>query len=116
MKIQIKKEHTLFLCVLGIIIILNLIWCVKKSDMFIDEIYTYGLSNSYYTPFIKDATENGTLINARLTREDFMNYLTVNKGEQFSFASVYYNQTQDAHPPLYYMFLKFSPFSPTIVY
>ena len=105
MKIQIKKEHTLFLCVLGIIIILNLIWCVKKSDMFIDEIYTYGLSNSYYTPFIKDATENGTLINARLTREDFMNYLTVNKGEQFSFASVYYNQTQDAHPPLYYMFL-----------
>lgn len=41
MKIQIKKEHTLFLCVLGIIIILNLIWCVKKSDMFIDEIYTY---------------------------------------------------------------------------
>lgn len=105
MKILKDKENILFICVLCIICMIQIVWCVRKTDMFIDEIYTYGLSNSYYAPFIKDTTENGTLINATLTREDFVNYLTVNEGERFSFDSVYYNQTQDAHPPLYYMFL-----------
>lgn len=100
-----NKEKALFICVLCIICMIHLFWCLRKTDMFIDEIYTYGLSNSYYAPFIKDTTENDTLINAILTREDFVNYLTVNEGEQFSFDSVYYNQTQDAHPPLYYMCL-----------
>jgi 4-amino-4-deoxy-L-arabinose transferase-like glycosyltransferase len=69
--------------------------------MFIDEIYTYGLSNSHYQPFLKDVA-GGSLENAVLTRQDLLDYVIVNDGEALDFGSVYYNQVQDVHPPLYY--------------
>ena len=103
----LERDTNLLIGALCIIFAITLFWCVKKSDMFIDEVYTYGLSNSYYAPFIKDTTEDGTLINRLLTQADFREYLSVSEGEAFSFDSVYYNQTQDAHPPLYYMILHF---------
>ena len=31
----------------------------KKSGMFIDEIYTYGLSNSHYAPFLSYVKSSG---------------------------------------------------------
>lgn len=101
----LERDNNLLIGALCIIFTITLFWCVKKSDMFIDEIYTYGLSNSYYAPFIEDTTEDGTLINKLFTQADFREYLSVSEGEAFSFDSVYYNQTQDAHPPLYYMIL-----------
>lgn len=72
-----------------------------------DETVTYGLANSYYAPFIRDVTEDRTLINQCLTQKDFTEYLTVGEEDAFSFDSVYYNQTQDTQPPLYYMLLHF---------
>lgn len=69
----------------------------RKSGMFIDEIYTYGLSNGHYTPFIKGLTDDQLL-----TRQEVLSYLTVDPGEGFDLASVYDNQVQDVHPPLYY--------------
>ena len=36
------------------------------------------------------------------TREDAENYLKA-KDNRFNYASVYYNQIQDVHPPLFYM-------------
>ena len=74
---------------------------LQKSGMFIDEIYTYGLSNSEYTPFVTDIYD-GEMVDETLTQEQFRDYLTVQEGEQFHFGSVYYNQTQDVHPPLHY--------------
>ena len=35
------------------------------------------------------------------TREEARDYLTVSPNERFSYASVYYNQARDVHPPLY---------------
>lgn len=104
-KLMKYRRHGLFLGFLCIICAVSLFWCVKKSDMFMDETVTYGLANSYYAPFIEDVTEHGTLINTLLSREDFEEYLTVGREDAFSLDSVYYNQTQDTQPPLYYMLL-----------
>lgn len=34
-----------------------------------------------------------------------MEYMTAKKGNRFDFASVWWNQTQDVHPPFYYALL-----------
>ena len=99
------REYRLLFGVICVILAVSLFWCIKKSDMFMDETVTYGLANSYYAPFIKDVPENGTLVNVLLTQEDFKEYLTVGEQDAFAFDSVYFNQTQDTQPPLYYMML-----------
>lgn len=90
-----------------LLFILILITCVclnyshSKSGMFIDEIYTYGLSNSSKGAFLRDCI-GGTLENQVVSRQDFLDYVSVQPGERFSFLSVYNNQAADVHPPLYY--------------
>ena len=81
------------------VLVLFLFACQKKG-YFIDEIYSWGLSNGYYKPFI---TSYDTIFEHWLDGEEFQDYMTVQQGERFSYASVYDNQTQDLHPPLYYM-------------
>ena len=74
--------------------------------MFTDEIYTYGLANSYYAPYIADMFD-GSLIDKVVSCEDLFNYITVNPNERFSFDSVFYNQSYDTLPPLYYCLVHF---------
>ena len=73
---------------------------MRKTGLFVDEVYTYGLSNSAYAPFLYDV-KGGDLHDVLFTRSEAEDYLTV-RDDGFSFASVYYNQTRDVHPPLYY--------------
>ena len=93
---------------LALALVLTLLGCLyfarMKSGLFIDEIYTYGLSNSHYAPFMTDVA-GGELRDRVLTRQQFLDYLVVNDGEALDFASVYYNQVNDVHPPLYYWLL-----------
>ena len=89
---------------LGVIVILFILftafWASKKEGYFVDELYTYGLSNSYMTPFYErtegylDHYHKGT---------EFFEYLTVSEEDDWAFDSVWYNQEQDVHPPFYYM-------------
>ena len=102
MKKLIKKYGALLL-VLALITGVCLFFAQRKSGMFIDEVFTYGLSNSHYAPFIGDV--QGGLRDTVLTRQDLLDYLVVSPGETFDFGSVYYNQTRDVHPPLYYWLL-----------
>ena len=69
--------------------------------MFIDEIYTYGLSNPSYAPFLSDV-KGGSLDHKTVTRDELLDYVSVTGDEGFDFGSVYYNQVHDVHPPLYY--------------
>ncbi len=96
-----------------------------------DEVYSYGISNSYYMPFIEvDSFAGGgsvtgrTNINEWKDGEMLHNYVTVQPGEQFRYDSVWYNNTKDRHPPLYYAALHticsffpdtFSPWIPFIL-
>lgn len=104
-KIKLKKESLPILAGLLIVMCLAFFWCIRKSDLFIDEVYSYGLANCYYTPFLEDIPEDGQLVGNVLTRDDFYRYITVEDGKAFQFDSVYYNQTQDVHPPLFYFML-----------
>lgn len=113
MKENLRKYGALIL-VLIVISGVCLMFSCRKSGMFIDEIYTYGLSNSHYAPFLDDCM-GGSLEDTLITRQDLMDYVTVNTGEGFEFGSVYYNQVNDVHPPLYYwLFNMVSSLTPNV--
>ncbi len=82
---------------------------VEKQGTHSDEGWSFGLANSYYEPFIYSTDNRVYSKNANewLSGDIANNYLTVQEGERFSFDSVYYNQSCDAHPPLYYYILHF---------
>lgn len=78
-----------------------------KGDYHSDEMWSYGLSNSYYEPFIFQNAEHTDLINIdKWVSADIMrDYLTVDREHRFSYDSVNYNQVHDYHPPFYYYIL-----------
>lgn len=78
-----------------------LLFSCRKSGMFIDEIYTYGLSNSYYAPYVTDI-KGGSALGETYTHDELFDYLAVTQGEGFNYGSVSYDQAMDVHPPLYY--------------
>ncbi len=98
---EAAKKHGPLLLALAVILAVCLLFAQRKNGMFIDEIYTYGLSNSHYAPFLEDVA-GGELEGAVLTRQDLLDYVTVGEDELFDLGSVYYNQVHDVHPPLYY--------------
>ena len=83
-----------------------LLFCYRKQGLFIDEIYTYGLSNSYYAPYLTDI-KDGSLIDKTVTRAEVEAYLSVGDEDAFRFDSVYHNLKEDVHPPLYYWIFHF---------
>lgn len=74
----------------------------RKEGYYIDELWSYGLANSYYMPFLQ---EQEGYLNHWHEGAFYKSYLTVGEGEAFSFGSVYDNQARDVHPPLYYFLL-----------
>ena len=92
-----------FLVILAFQLAMMLFFCVNKQDYHIDEIYSYVLSNSYDCDKLKNAYEmKNRWISGKTTFRDFV---TVQRGERFSYGKTYYNNTTDAHPPLYYFVL-----------
>lgn len=62
-----------------------------------DEVMTFALSNSQAMGLL------GSPFNEKLdANEEFMEAMTVHKGNQFDYRQVWVNQTADVHPPLYY--------------
>ena len=98
---EAAKKHGALLAVLLVILSVSLLFAQRKNGMFIDEIYTYGLSNSARGAYLEDVA-GGSLEDAVLTRQQLWDYVVVNDGETLDFASVYDNQVHDVHPPLYY--------------
>ena len=97
---QFLRKYGLLSLVLLVIAGVCALFSVRKSGMFIDEIYTYGLSNSHYAPYLSDVV-GGDLHDQLLTRRQLLDYVTVGD-DGLDFASVSYNQARDVHPPLYY--------------
>lgn len=90
-------------------VLVMLFFGMKKNGYNVDELYTYGLSNSYDEPFI-NITEN-----TELSSDYFKEYLTVQDNERFAYKSVYNNQSRDVHPPLYYfLFHTIASFTPNV--
>jgi hypothetical protein len=149
------KLTVLLLCVLFTMFFFG----SRKIGYHVDEIYSYGLANSEYLPFlhfgemeysVKDwmleygpgeslgdlfrnvakdfkilrecgfrlkesviyqdyliAQENSadTRTTTWVPGQDYMDYIAVSESNTFNYASVYYNQRGDVHPPLYYIIL-----------
>lgn len=77
----------------------------EKEGYHCDEVYSYALANSFYRPYIeRDAVFSDEIYNVDewLPGEVLHNYITVQQGEQFRYDSVWYNQANDRHPPLFY--------------
>ncbi|MDO4945888.1 MAG: hypothetical protein Q4E74_11900, partial [Ruminococcus sp.] len=121
MKEYTKKQRITAYAILALIIIVQIIYTTftfvyKKEGYHSDEVWSYGLANSYYKPFIhmKSGIANSIVTHEAYTEEAYDNnnkwisgkvfkdYLTVQQDERFSYGSVIYNQTLDNHPPLYY--------------
>lgn len=101
-----KKKRAVALFVIVLICLCSW-WAVRKEGFFLDEIYSYGLANSSYVPFLSwlhggEQVANGKLPEAVFTQSEFLNYVAPQESTRFDYASVYYNQTQDVHPPLFY--------------
>lgn len=54
---------------------------------------------------VENRWQTGKLPEAVFTQSEFLNYVAPQGSTRFDYASVYYNQTQDVHPPLFYFLL-----------
>lgn len=98
-----EKKIRLIMVLILVVQLLNVLyWGSKKEGYYIDELWTYGLANSYEAPFL---WEKAGYMNEWHEPEFYMDYLVANEGEKFAFHSVYENQARDVHPPFYYMIL-----------
>ncbi len=101
MKYKIGKTEYPVLFAFFSIILTAAYYCIKKHGLFIDEIYSYGLANSHFAPFMLDVF-GGEVVDKIITKKDFIDYLTVDASQRFDIGSVFYNQSKDTLPPLYY--------------
>lgn len=86
-----------FLCLLSFFV------CTKKEGFYIDELWSYGLANSYYMPHLQD---KASYLNDWHAPSFYTDYLKVtDRAEAFAYDSVRSNQAADVHPPLYYVLL-----------
>lgn len=106
-----KALPTILLAVIIVIQSANItrLFVTEKTSYHCDEIYSYGLSNSFYKPFIESddvySHENYNCVNEWVSADVFKDYITVSKDQRFRYDSVWYNQSKDRHPPLYYAIL-----------
>lgn len=98
---RLNTFQVALICILFCLLVLT-IFDFLKYGFFIDEIYSYGLSNSYYAPFVETVPN---FMDHYLQKDFFLNYLTATENHRFEYGSVYYNQWNDVHPPLFYFIL-----------
>ena len=82
-----------------IFIIVAIITISAKQRLFVDEVYSYGLANSDSGMAMQ--IEDGKVYEPAASA--YEEYLTANK--QFDYKTVWVNQKNDVHPPLYYAIL-----------
>ncbi len=107
---ELKKKKWFFPVMLAAVIVLQMIFILfcyvnDKLQYHCDEIYSFGLSNSFFEPYLerKDVySDADSKMEEWISGKEFHDYLAVNDGEQFRYDSVWYDQEKDRHPPLFY--------------
>lgn len=113
---HVEKKHDnkkyIQYIVLAIVILLGLarityIFTFDKKGIHSDEVWSYGLANSTDGPYIYEDVKTGEDKNCNewIDGSVLHDYITVQKGERFHYANVYYNLSEDMHPPLYFWVL-----------
>lgn len=96
-----KTKVTTYVLVISILLSAIFVFYMdcQKKNYHIDETYSYILSNSHDA----DKLGNSSLLWERwISAEEWREFITVQDGESFDYATVYRNNTTDAHPPLFY--------------
>lgn len=102
---SLKKKQIYI--ILGIIILAQMIYigarvAYQKKDFHSDELWQYGLANSYYQKSVFCNQQNEVInFNQWQSADILRNYLTVQENQRFNYASLYDNSVVDLHPPLY---------------
>lgn len=97
-KIKTNRVFVVVCSLLVFAMVVNVLrYGYMKQGFHMDELLTYGLSNSYFEPFPFQFGE-------WLPASYYNNYLTIGPTDAFSYDSVFYNQAADVHPPIYYIF------------
>ena len=100
---RLRKYRWIFFgTILAFQILFVLFWANQKAGFFVDEIWSYGLANSNYHPFLYS---DGALEHGWVDGEYFKNYVVADEAHRFDYGSVFYNQKMDVHPPLFYIVL-----------
>lgn len=103
---KLKQEKIIVIALFILIIfmqILAIIYATSKREYYhIDEYYSHGLMG-YKRAFIY---ENEDFLDNWHDKEYYKDYLVINESEKNDFSSVYKNQIEDVHPPLYYLLLR----------
>ena len=99
-----KKKALKYLIIIILILIgIRVYFGYQKEDFFMDETFSYTLMNMKAgAGMIQTAPEFN---NIWISGDKIKNMLVVSKDEVLRYDIVYYNQTQDVHPPLYYFLL-----------
>ena len=99
-----KKKALKYLIIIILILIgIRVYFGYQKEDFFMDETFSYTLMNMKEgAGMIQTAPEFN---NIWISGKKIKNMLVVSKDEVLRYDIVYYNQTQDVHPPLYYFLL-----------
>lgn len=93
----------ILLCIIIIAQIIAIVYATSKREYYhIDEYYSHGLMQ-YKRAFIY---ENEDFLDTWHNNDYYKEYLAINEDEKFDFSSVYKNQIEDVHPPLYYLLLR----------
>ena len=105
-----KKASSIIIFILITVVALGriiYIFAFEKSGMHSDEIWSFGLANSYYEPYIYTDADETELHNLDewVSGDLFKNYITVQEDQRFNYASVNYNMSKDMHPPLFFFIL-----------
>lgn len=94
-------ENKKAICMISIIMLFAIIMCAAKQGYHMDELWSYGLANSYYMPAVNHENRLSEEVNGKF----FHDYITVNSGEEHCYDSVLYNLRYDTHPPLSFLLL-----------
>ena len=106
-----KSRSGIFMILLVLITVAQCIFYIYlftnvKTAHHEDEFFSYALSNSYKRPFLYGDKHQTFEANSLVrTGDDFKYSLMTNNDTRFKYDSVWYNQTEDVHPPLYYAIL-----------
>lgn len=101
LQIKFSKSMVLLIGICIIFLCLTAIALEGKKNLHEDEVFSYGLSNHpggiYLDPEPGKKYEDA--------KQPYMEYMAVQRGERLEYSAVWWNQTADVHPPLYYYLL-----------
>lgn len=104
------KKYILALCILLNIIVITGYFAQKK-DFHVDEIFSFGHSNSRQGAFLLSGIDSffidttGVFYNNIVTSKKFHNYITVQDNETFTYFPILENLSIGVNPPFFYILL-----------